>query len=266
MPPARSDSDAQVTDTTLPRFRAAVAGALAHLESRRQEVNDLNVFPVADGDTGDNMTLTLRAVLEELDRLQGADGARTLDEIGRDEIVQSVARAALLGARGNSGVILSQLIRGAAEELVSRPGQLIDATLIGAALAHAADRAYTSVRVPAEGTILTVAREMAHKIVADVAHSTENPRMGPATEPAEQDRAIAGALERAVAAGQDSVKRGPELLAPLREAGVVDAGGYGLTVILAGVVAALRGDAPPELDHHAPARISHPEHSSGTYR
>src|SRR5207302_4494597 len=131
---------------------------------------------------------------------------------------------------------------------------------------HAADRAYGSVRVPAEGTILTVAREMAHKIVTDVAHSTENPRMGPATEPAEQDRAIAGALERAVAAGQDSVKRGPELLAPLREAGVVDAGGYGLTVILAGVVAALRGDEPPPLEHHAPARISHPEHTSGTFR
>jgi DAK2 domain fusion protein YloV len=255
-----------VADTNLPRFRAAVAGALAHLESRRQEVNDLNVFPVADGDTGDNMALTLRAVLLELDRLQGADGARTVDEIGRDEIVQSVARAALLGARGNSGVILSQLIRGAAEELVSRPGQLIDSTLIGAALAHGADRAYASVRAPAEGTILTVAREMAHRIVADVAHSAENPRMGPATEPAQQDRAIASALERAVAAGQDSVKRSPELLAPLREAGVVDAGGYGLTVILAGVVAALRGDAPPELEHHAPARISHPEHSSGTYR
>jgi len=255
-----------VADTNLPRFRAAVAGALAHLESRRQEVNDLNVFPVADGDTGDNMALTLRAVLLELDRLQGADGARTVDEIGRDEIVQSVARAALLGARGNSGVILSQLIRGAAEELVSRPGQLIDATLIGAALAHGADRAYASVRAPAEGTILTVEREMAHRIVADVAHSAENPRMGPATEPAQQDRAIASALEGAVVAGQDSVKRSPELLAPLREAGVVDAGGYGLTVILAGVVAALRGDAPPELEHHAPARISHPEHSSGTYR
>ena len=97
--------------------------------------------------------------------------------------MQSVARAALLGARGNSGVILSQLIRGAAEELVCRPGQLIDATLIGAALANAADRAYSSVRDPAEGTILTVAREMAHKIVTDVAHSPENPRLGPATEP-----------------------------------------------------------------------------------
>jgi DAK2 domain fusion protein YloV len=255
-----------VTDTNLVRFRAAVAGALAHLESRREEVNDLNVFPVADGDTGDNMALTLRAVLEELDRLQGADGNRTIDEIGREEIVQSVARAALLGARGNSGVILSQLIRGAAEELVSRPGQLIDATLIGAALANAADRAYSSVREPAEGTILTVAREMAHKIVTDVAHSPENPRLGPATVRSEQDEAIAAALERAVVAGQDSVKRGPELLAALREAGVVDAGGYGLTIMFAGVVAALRGDDPPELDHHAPARISHPEHSSGTYR
>jgi DAK2 domain fusion protein YloV len=255
-----------VTDTNLVRFRAAVAGALAHLESRREEVNLLNVFPVADGDTGDNMALTLRAVLAELDRLQGSDEARTIDEIGREEIVQSVARAALLGARGNSGVILSQLIRGAAEELVSRPGELIDATLIGAALANAADRAYSSVREPAEGTILTVAREMAHQIVTDLAHSPESPRLDPDAEPRLQDAAIAAALERAVTTGQESVKRGPELLAALRDAGVVDAGGYGLTIIFAGVVAALRGDDPPELDHHAPARISHPEHHSSTYR
>jgi DAK2 domain fusion protein YloV len=255
-----------VSDPNLVRFRAAVAGALAHLESRRQEVNELNVFPVADGDTGDNMALTLRAVLHELDRLQGADEERTIDEIGREEIVQSVARAALLGARGNSGVILSQLIRGAAEELVSRPGQLIDVPLIGAALANAADRAYASVRDPAEGTILTVAREMAHKIATDVAHGPENPRLGPATEPREQDVAIAEALESAVTAGQESVKHGPERLAALREAGVVDAGGYGLTIMFAGVVAALRGDEPPELDHHAPARITHPEHSSATHR
>jgi DAK2 domain fusion protein YloV len=256
-----------VSDTNLVRFRAAVAGALAHLESRREEVNDLNVFPVADGDTGDNMALTLRAVLDELDRLQGANGhARTIDEIGREEIVQSVARAALLGARGNSGVILSQLIRGAAEELVSRPGQLIDATLIGAALANAADRAYASVREPAEGTILTVAREMAHKIMTDVAHSSKDTRLGPATDPATQDVAIADALERAVATGQESVKRSPELLAALREAGVVDAGGYGLTIMFAGVVAALRGEEAPDLDHHAPAQITHPQHVSGTYR
>ena len=86
--------------TDLSRFRAVVAAALAHLEARRQEVNDLNVFPVADGDTGDNMALTLRAVLEELDRLAQSD--QSLDEIGRDQIVESVGRAALLGARGNS--------------------------------------------------------------------------------------------------------------------------------------------------------------------
>lgn len=255
-----------MTDTNLVRFRAAVAGALAHLESRREEVNDLNVFPVADGDTGDNMALTLKAVLEELDRLQGGDGDRTIDDIGREEIVNSVARAALLGARGNSGVILSQLIRGAAEELVSRPGQLIDATLIGAALANAADRAYASVREPAEGTILTVAREMAHKIVTDVAHSEEDLRLGPETPAREQDVAIAAALESAVRAGEDSVKRGPDLLAALREAGVVDAGGYGLTIIFAGVVAALRGEEAPTLEHHAPARVTHPEHSSSTFR
>ncbi len=243
-----------------------MAGALAHLESRRQEVNDLNVFPVADGDTGDNMALTLRAVLDELDRLQASDGGRTIDEIGREEIVQSVARAALLGARGNSGVILSQLIRGAAEELVSRPGQLIDATLIGAALANAADRAYASVREPAEGTILTVAREMAHQIATDVAHTAENPRLAPGTDASEQDTAIAAALASAVSAGQDSVKRSPEMLAALREAGVVDAGGYGLTIMFAGFVAALRGEEPPDLDHHAPARVTHPQHSSSTYR
>ncbi len=255
-----------VTDTNLLRFRAAVAGALAHLESRRQEVNDLNVFPVADGDTGDNMVLTLRAVLAELDRLQGDDVRRTVDEIGREEIVQSVARAALLGARGNSGVILSQLIRGAAEELARRPGELVDATVIAAALANAAERAYDSVRSPAEGTILTVAREMAQRIAADVERDPEIALLAPDTVPEAQDRAIATALERAVDAGQESVKRGPELLAALRDAGVVDAGGYGLTILFAGVVAALRGEDPPPLDHYEPARIHHPEHSSSTYR
>ncbi len=255
-----------MNDSDLARFRAAVAGGLAHLESRRQEVNDLNVFPVADGDTGDNMALTLRAVLAELDRLQERYGTSTIDEIGRPEIVESVARAALLGARGNSGVILSQLIRGAAEELVSRPGELVDATLIGAAIANAADKAYSSVREPAEGTILTVAREMARMIASDVAHTAGSTRLESETAPAVQDRVIADTLERGVVAGQEAVKRGPEMLAALREAGVVDAGGYGLTIVFAGVVAALRGEDPPELEHHAPARITHPEHSSSTYR
>jgi DAK2 domain fusion protein YloV len=253
-----------VPDPNLIRFRALVAGALAHLESRRQEVNDLNVFPVADGDTGDNMVLTMQAVLAELDRL-AAGGDRTIDEIGRDEIVENVARAALLGARGNSGVILSQLIHGAAEELFSRPGELIDPTLIGAALARAADRAYASVREPAEGTILTVVREMASRVASEVAHMADA-RLGEDATTDEQDLVIADVIQSALDAGQDSVKRGPDLLPVLREAGVVDAGGYGLTVLLAGILGALRGSEPPRLDHHRAARVTHPQHASSTYR
>ena len=254
-------------DTNLGRFRAVVAAALAHLEARRQEVNDLNVFPVADGDTGDNMALTLRAVLAELDRLVEEQKDRTLDEIGRDEIVDAVARAALLGARGNSGVILSQFIRGAAEELASRPGELVDPTLIGSAMTRSVDRAYDSVRNPAEGTILTVAREMAHRIVSELAHMPAARLDADAPDEALQNEVIADVLERALDAGQESVRRTPELLPVLADAGVVDAGGYALTVIFAGVVAALRGSEAPEVEHHtAPARITHPQHSSETHR
>jgi uncharacterized protein len=259
-PPSQAASDPSIV-----RFRAIVEASLAHLEARREEVNELNVFPVADGDTGDNMVLTLRAVLAELDRLTSASEGRTIDEIGRDEIVASVARAALLGARGNSGVILSQLIRGAAEELVSRPGELVDPVLIGAALARAADQAYGSVREPAEGTILTVVREMAHRVASDLAHMQET-RLGPEATTGKQNELIAEVIERALDAGQSSVKRGPDLLPVLREAGVVDAGGYALTVLFAGIVGALRGSEPPQLDHHAPARVTHPQHSSSTYR
>jgi hypothetical protein len=133
-------------DPSLVRFRRIVESACEALEARREEINDLNVFPVADGDTGDNMARTLRAVLDELDDMT-ADG-RSIEEIGRNDIVQEVARAALLGARGNSGVILSQIVRGLAEELASRPGQRIDPALMASALGRAADAAYESVREP----------------------------------------------------------------------------------------------------------------------
>jgi DAK2 domain fusion protein YloV len=251
-----------VADPSLLRFRLVIEAALAELESRREEVNDLNVFPVADGDTGDNMALTLRAVLAELDNLstQGE-----IDEIGREQIVDSVARAALLGARGNSGVILSQLIRGAAEELISRPGELIDPVLLAAAMARAAERAYGSVRDPAEGTILTVVREMAARVASEIAHMDE-PRLQHRVDDATQNEMLAYVLEHALDAGRSSVDRGPELLPVLREAGVVDAGGYGLIIIFAGVIAALRGADPPPLEHHAPARVTHPHHESSTYR
>jgi fatty acid kinase len=258
-------AEGPTSDASIVRFRTVVEAGLAALESRREEVNDLNVFPVADGDTGDNMVLTLRAVLQELDRLTSASESGTTDDIGREEIVASVARAALLGARGNSGVILSQLIRGAAEELASRPGELVDPVLIGAALARASDQAYGSVREPAEGTILTVVREMAVRVASELAHMDEA-RLGPDASDEEQDNVIADVIERALEAGQESVSRGPDLLPVLREAGVVDAGGYGLTVLLAGIVGALRGSAPPPVAHHAAARVTHPQHSSTTFR
>jgi dihydroxyacetone kinase-like predicted kinase len=227
VPPSRPEP-------SLVRFRAAVEGALAHLESRRAEINDLKrLFPVADGDTGDNMALTLRACLDEVDRLARAEGEHTIDEIGRDEIVDTVARAALLGARGNSGVILSQLIRGAAEELISRPGELVDPVLVGAAMARSAQRAYDSVRAPAEGTMLTVMRDMATSVAERArAHARTRPRRrGRRRRPEPPDRRrprARGRGRRGVAAPR------PDLLPVLREAGVVDAGGYGVIVILAG--------------------------------
>src|SRR6201996_4382302 len=248
-------------DPAILRFRALVEAGLVALEARRQEVDDLNVFPVADGDTGDNMVLTLRAVLQELDLILDASEEHTLDEIGRDEIVNSVARAALLGARGNSGVILSQLIRGAAEELISRPGELVDPVLVAAAMARAADRASG----PAEGTILTVVREMASRASSEIAHMAE-PRLTHRVDDATQNEMLAFVLERALESGEASVKRGPELLPILRDSGVVDAGGYGLTIVFAGVIAALRGTDPPSLEHYQPARITHPQHESSTYR
>ena len=253
---------ANVPDESLVRFRRVVSASLGELERRRQEVNDLNVFPVADGDTGDNMALTMRAVMDELDRLNG----KTVDAIGRDEIVSGVARAALLGARGNSGVILSQIVRGAAEELASRPGELVDPVLVSAALARAADAAYASVRDPAEGTMLSTVRAMAGRVAHDLAHM-DTQRLGPEASAAEQDELLAEVLEHALEAGKEAVRRSPEQLAVLRESGVVDAGAYGLTVILAGCLAALRGRQAPELEHqYAPAALHRPEHESSSFR
>src|SRR3954452_5881551 len=135
-----------MADSSIERFKRVVAVACAQLEERRQEINDLNVFPVADGDTGDNMALTMRHVLDELDRL-GKEGD---GDPARPEIVHHVARAALMGARGNSGVILSQIVRGAAEELATPPGRLIDPLLISAALSGCTRAPHNSIPEPAE--------------------------------------------------------------------------------------------------------------------
>jgi fatty acid kinase len=252
-------------DPSIARFKRVITSAYAHLEERRQEVNDLNVFPVADGDTGDNMAMTMRAVMEELDRLDGQE----VDEVGRAELVQALARAALMGARGNSGVILSQIVRGAAEELASRPGELVDPVLVASAFASAADAAYASVRDPAEGTMLTVFREMAHSIARQLAHlEAEKQRLDRGVSEEQQDAVLAEVLEQAIADGQRAVERTPEQLEVLRESGVVDAGGYGLVLILAGVVAGLRGDGGevPEVSHHEAPPLSRPHHEDSRYR
>lgn len=253
-------------DPSLVRSRRIVESACEALEARRQEINDLNVFPVADGDTGDNMARTMRAVHDALIEVT-ADG-RALDAIGRDEIVHTIARAALLGARGNSGVILSQIVRGFAEEVTSRPGQRVDPALAASAFGRAADAAYESVREPREGTMLTVIREVAHRVSYLVAHMS-NPHLPLDADDELQERLLAKMLTGAVSVGEESVERGPELLPLLKESGVVDSGGYGLVVILSGMLAALVGDreAAERVKHHAaPVSLDESHHSSDIYR
>ena len=255
-----------MSDPSIERFKRVVAAAYGSLEARRQEVNDLNVFPVADGDTGDNMAMTMKAVMEELDSF---DDGQSLDEIGRTQLVSALARAALMGARGNSGVILSQIVRGAAEELASRPGELVDPVLVASAFAKAADAAYSSVRNPAEGTMLTVFREIAHSVSRQLAHiEPERQRLSQDATPAEQDKVLADVLEQAIADGQKAVERTPEQLEVLAQSGVVDAGGYGLVLILAGVLAALRGEDVdlPEIQHHSAARLTQPHHEDSRFQ
>jgi DAK2 domain fusion protein YloV len=194
-------------------------GALASLERNRQRIDDLNVYPVPDGDTGTNLTMTARSVVDELDRTVTED---------RPGLVKEVTRAALMGARGNSGVILSQIIRGAAETL--RTDGDVDTNTIASAFRSASDAAYRAVRQPVEGTMLSVIREMAEE-----GESAENDSL---TKPE--------LLARIVKRGEDAVARTPEQLAVLREAGVVDAGGAGLLEIVRGLAATAAGEPLPE--------------------
>jgi DAK2 domain fusion protein YloV len=252
-----------LADQSIKRFRHVVAVALTHLEARREEINDLNVFPVADGDTGDNMALTMRHVLDELDELE----RRGNGDPRRPEIVRAVARAALMGARGNSGVILSQIVRGAAEKVATPPGRLIDPELIEAALTCAADRAYTSVRDPAEGTMLTVIRVMADAVVERRAE-WQRSRLDPLATAVEQNALLAEMLATALFAGEEAVRRTREQLDVLTKAGVVDAGALGLVVIIRGMVAGLAGEQVhlPEIPHYAAARLDQVHHAGSEFR
>jgi len=201
-------------------LQAFARGALDSLELSRQRIDDLNVYPVPDGDTGSNLTLTTRGVVEALDQSSGSD---------RPSLAREVTRAALLSARGNSGVILSQIVRGAAEVLGA--AAMVDVSTAAQSVRGASDSAYAAVRSPVEGTMLTVVRELAE-----------------AAESADADT-LPGLLAYLVERGEESVARTPEQLDVLREAGVVDAGGAGLVELVRGLAAVAAGEeiaAPPE--------------------
>ena len=188
------------------RVLEAARGALAAIEAARARIDDLNVYPVPDGDTGTNLALTVRAVVESLEASRADDRAALSKEI---------SRAALMGARGNSGVILSQIVRGAAESLATRDG-------VAPALRSASDAAYRAVRKPVEGTMLTAIREL-----AEAAEAGDD-------------------LADVVARGDDCVVRTRGMLPVLTEAGVVDAGAAGLVEILRGIAGVLAGEPLPE--------------------
>ena len=250
-------------DPSIRRFRQVTAVALSHLEARRREINDLNVFPVADGDTGDNMALTMRYVLEELDRLELEE-----KDPPRPEIVRAVARAALMGARGNSGVILSQFIRGAAEKLVTPVGRLIDPELIKEGLSAGSRAASASVPNPVPGTMLTVAERMAEAVEERLDHWRENHQLEHEATDVEQNALLAEMMTTALFAGEEAVRHTPEQLDVLAEHGVVDAGALGLVVLVRGYVAGLAGEQVrlPEIPHYAPARTHDVHHADPTYR
>jgi len=190
---------------------AALRSGLDRLESRVEEVNALNVFPVPDGDTGTNMLATLKAAIAEGDASL-ATGVTAIDEVSA-----AVARGALLGARGNSGVLLSQILRGLPQAVRGR--QRARATEIAQSLSLGVLHAYSAVATPTEGTILTVAREVAAAAMKESEGASE----------------LRPFLENIAATARVSVEKTPTLLAVLREAGVVDSGGAGLQLILEGI-------------------------------
>jgi uncharacterized protein len=204
----------------LEALRRLAGPTTAALEASRQRIDDLNVYPVPDGDTGTNLTLTVRAVTDALGQLDDAD---------REHLAREIARAALLGARGNSGVILSQIVRGFAEVVGS--AEAIDSPTLARAFRAASDAAYRAVREPVEGTMLTVIRELAEE--AEARATPELP--------------VGKLLRTLVRRGEDALARTPEYLEILREAGVVDAGGAGLLELVRGLTAAVTGEELPPM-------------------
>lgn len=197
-------------------LRAWVGLAEEMLGESREEIDRLNVFPVPDGDTGTNLYLTIEAAAEAAGSAHPASGPV--------ELADGIAKGALMGARGNSGVIISQVLRGIADGFADAPAdEPLGGSALAAALQRAADSAYAAVAVPREGTILTVARGAADGALAAGSH-------------------LPAVADASVAAAREALARTPDLLDVLREAGVVDAGGRGLVIVLDALARAVAGE------------------------
>lgn len=207
-------------------LKKLTAAGLAWLDNNQQTVNRLNVFPVPDGDTGTNMFLTLRRAYEEIAAIED-------DHVGR--ISHAIAEGALMGARGNSGVILSQWLRGFADALAGK--ESFDGTLFALACRAAVEKAYKGVVKPMEGTILTVTRQAMEAV----------------NEKAKVERDLPTLFATKVDAAYDSLRHTPDLLPVLKAAGVVDSGGQGWTYIVEGMLRSLRGE---EIPHNGGAAVT----------
>ena len=202
------------------QLRAVVGTFRDALRAHQEGINRLNVFPVPDGDTGTNMALTMESVVAELDTAE-PDMAATC---------KAISHGSLMGARGNSGVILSQILRGMASTFSSAGAEGADGALLAAALVSAAEGAYGAVMRPVEGTILTVVREASEAAKAE----------------ADAGGALVEVLDAAKTRGEDALARTPEMLPVLKEAGVVDAGGAGLLLLLDAALLVADGRPIPE--------------------
>jgi DAK2 domain fusion protein YloV len=225
-------------------LRAALESSAAWLSANAERINALNVFPVPDGDTGTNMSMTLQVAVDSLRHLG--------DDVAVNEVARTAYDAAMLGARGNSGVILSQLLAGLAQAL-SEATELTPAALANA-LSVASDVAYRGVSRPVEGTILTVAREAAAAAEVGARLGVEFPEL----------------LERALRAANDAVAATPTQLEVLRKAGVVDSGGEGYRVILEGAWMwstgrSLEVDRPPEAAQYSRALVQAIDEEESTF-
>ncbi len=210
------DKMKQVNSITGQELRDMFAAATAWLEKSASDIDALNVFPVPDGDTGTNMLLTMRSSIEE---------AYRAPDNSTSAVVQAVAKGALMGARGNSGVILSQIWHGLAQGLTEK--ETLTGTDLAHALQQASSTAYKGLSNPVEGTILTVIREASSAAQKQAANSNND---------------LISVMEATVNAANESVANTPTLLPVLKESGVVDAGGQGLYTILEGALHYLRGE------------------------